>query len=215
MKIEYDKTATIDVDAQKGFTPLCPNELPVPKGDEIVGPLNEHAQFGCLRIGTKDAHPPGADWETDEDHPIFSEVGSKNVDIRWPAHCVIGTKGFELLDGLPPVEDYDFFVYKGVEKNMHPYGNCYHDLEGKISTGLIEFLTYNHIYTVIIGGLATEYCVKTTATQLNEARFDVIVNLEACRGLDDNEIFKAITEMEKMGISVINGLDALTFLNIL
>ena len=30
------KIASFDVDAQKGFTPLCPNELPVPEGDTIV-----------------------------------------------------------------------------------------------------------------------------------------------------------------------------------
>ena len=26
----------IDVDAQRAFSPLCPNELPVSQGDEIV-----------------------------------------------------------------------------------------------------------------------------------------------------------------------------------
>ena len=42
------KIASFDVDAQKGFTPLCPNELPVPEGDAIVPALNQlaaRAQF--------------------------------------------------------------------------------------------------------------------------------------------------------------------------
>lgn len=216
MEIKYNKTASIDVDAQKGFTLICPNELPVPHGDEIVEALNEQAKFARIRIGTKDAHPPGATWETDEDHPIFSAVGTKNVDIRWPAHCIVGTKGFELLDGLPGVDEYDFFVFKGVEKDMHPYGNCYHDLKEKISTGLIEFLKQNYIETVIVGGLATEYCVKTTAMQLSKIPgLRVIVNMDACRGLNDGDIVKAIVDMEDVGISVFSGPDALTYLNIL
>lgn len=32
------KIASFDVDAQKGFTPLCPDELPVPGGDAIGAP---------------------------------------------------------------------------------------------------------------------------------------------------------------------------------
>ncbi len=30
------KVASFDVDAQKGFTKICPNELPVPDGDGIL-----------------------------------------------------------------------------------------------------------------------------------------------------------------------------------
>ena len=123
------RIASFDVDAQKGFTPLCPDELPVPEGDQIVDALNEQADGVYVRIGSKDAHPVGALWEVTEDKPIFSEVGLPNVDIRWPRHCVVGTKGFELLDGLPEVEEYDFFVYKGMEKNLHPYSAVYHDLQ--------------------------------------------------------------------------------------
>ena len=33
------KIASINVDPQKGFTPICPDELPVPGGDEIVPAL--------------------------------------------------------------------------------------------------------------------------------------------------------------------------------
>ncbi len=37
------KIASFDVDAQKGFTPLCPDELPVPGGDAIGAALNQLA----------------------------------------------------------------------------------------------------------------------------------------------------------------------------
>ena len=38
---------SIDVDAQKTFSPLCPQELPVAEGDTIVAELN--AQAATLR----------------------------------------------------------------------------------------------------------------------------------------------------------------------
>ncbi|MBL0949971.1 MAG: nicotinamidase, partial [Pseudomonas sp.] len=56
------KIASFDVDAQKGFTPLCPNELPVPEGDVIVPALNQLAERAQLRVGSKDAHSPQAAW---------------------------------------------------------------------------------------------------------------------------------------------------------
>ncbi|MGL5290220.1 MAG: nicotinamidase, partial [Aeromonas sp.] len=56
--------ASLDIDAQKGFTPLCPNELPVAGGSEIVAALNAQATLATLRVGSKDAHPANADWAT-------------------------------------------------------------------------------------------------------------------------------------------------------
>ena len=41
--------ASLDIDAQKGFTPLCPNELPVVGGDDIVAALNAQATLATLR----------------------------------------------------------------------------------------------------------------------------------------------------------------------
>ncbi len=40
MNAQVIKTAAFDVDAQKGFTPLCPDELPVVGGHLIGAELN-------------------------------------------------------------------------------------------------------------------------------------------------------------------------------
>jgi nicotinamidase/pyrazinamidase len=97
------------------------------------------------------------------------------------------------------VTDYDFFVWKGIEPDLHPYGICYHDFAEKLSTGLIEFLHASHIRVVIIGGLATDYCVKVSVLQLCQAGFQVWVNLAACRGLDEQTMALAIERMEAVG----------------
>ena len=36
----FEVIAAIDVDAQNGFTPLCPGELPVEDGENIADELN-------------------------------------------------------------------------------------------------------------------------------------------------------------------------------
>jgi len=199
---DKSKTASFDIDAQKGFTPICPGELPVPEGDRIADSLNRQAEFASIRVGSKDWHSMNAVWIADNENPQFTPVEGENVDIRWNAHCIAGTEGSELLQGLPRPAEYDFFVWKGMEKDMHPYGACYHDLGEKMSTGVIEFLKHKGIENIIAGGLATDYCVKTTALQLKKAGFNVIVNLEACRGIAEDTIAAAVDEMGKAGITV-------------
>ncbi|MFR9718863.1 nicotinamidase [Aeromonas diversa] len=194
--------ASLDIDAQKGFTPLCPQELPVPGGDEIAAALNAQATLAALRIGSKDAHPVNASWVVKSPSEMLLPLSLPNADLTWPAHCVPGTHGFELLDGLPAPIDYDFFVWKGVEPDLHPYGACYHDLAERRSTGLLEFLQVRGVDTVIVGGLATDYCVKTSALQLRRAGLRVILHLAACRGIAADTVSTALVAMAEAGIEL-------------
>lgn len=192
--------ASFDVDAQNCFTPVCPDELPVEGGDRIAAALNAQAQLADYRIGSKDAHSPQAIWVADADNPQFSPVSGRDVDIRWKLHAVPGTKGFELIAGLPHPADYDFFVWKGIEPDMHPYGACYHDLANTRSTGVIEWLRARKVNWVILGGLATDYCVKNTALQLVEAGFQAVVNLASSRGIAEDTIASALEQMRAAGV---------------
>lgn len=194
-----DNVASFDVDAQNTFTPLCPDELPVAGGDEIVDELNAQAQLARYRVGSKDAHNPKAVWVATPDHPQLEPVVGDNVDVRWNVHAVPGTPGFELIAGLPHPADYNFFVWKGVELDMHPYGSCYHDLGESLSTGVIEFLRAQGVETVIVGGLATDYCVKNTVLQLCRAGFRVILNRAACRGVAPDTTQAALATMTEAG----------------
>ena len=193
------KIASLDIDPQKCFTPLCPDELPVPEGHHIVEALNQQAGYANLRIGSKDAHSPTAIWVADEAHPQFTPIAGKHVDIHWNKHAIPGERGFELLSGLPHPADYDYFVWKGIEPDMHPYGCCYHDLNERLSTGLIEYLTVQHVDYVIVGGLSLDYCVKTSVLQLRRAGFKVIVNMAACRGIKPATCQQALDTMQQHG----------------
>lgn len=207
---ERQKVASFDVDAQRTFTPLCPDELPVEGGDQIASELNRQARFAGWRLGSKDAHSPQAAWVTDAPEMIAQPgTGARNAPEFWPVHAVPGTEGFELLPDLPHPADYDFFVWKGVELDMHPYGACYHDIAERMSTGAIEWLKAREISHVLIGGLATDYCVQATAHQLRRAGFKVIINLAACRGIAEPTIARAMDSMKQAGIAFINSCDDL------
>lgn len=203
------KIASFDVDAQKGFTPLCPAELPVPGGEQIAPALNQLAARATLRLGSKDAHTPQAAWVVDSPEKMLQPLALANADITWVSHCVPGTPGFELLDTLPAPIDYDFFVWKGVEPDLHPYGACFHDLANRRSTGVIEYLKVQQVSHVLVGGLALDYCVKTTALQLRGAGFEVLVYLPACRSIAEATEQAAMDEMRLAGIGLYTELSAL------
>lgn len=196
--------ASFDIDAQNTFTPVCPDELPVAGGNEIAEELNSQAKFASVRVGSRDAHTMSALWLSDADHAPLTPVEGNHpdLDIHWPAHAIIGTKGFDFIDGLDP-NAYDFQVFKGIEVDKHPYGACYHDLANKLSTGVIEYLKLKGITTVICGGLATDYCVKNTVLQLKNAGFDVILNKAACRGIAPETIATAMAEMISAGVKFV------------
>lgn len=198
-------TACLHVDCQKGFTPLCPDELPVPGGHEIVPELMAQADKANYLLCSKDSHPLGAKWIAISEKEQLSQIsGYPNLDIRWKPHCISGTRGHELLDGLPKTYEYDFIVNKGVEPDMHPYGACFQDLAKQQTTGLIEYLRSRGVKCVIVGGLATDYCVRETVIELLNAHFDVVVNLAACRGIHPGTTRAAINEMRMLGAVTID-----------
>ena len=205
---EPERIASFDVDAQRTFTPICPDELPVPGGDEITDELNRQAELAGWRVGSKDAHSPNAVWVTEQADKIGRPgVAAKHAEEHWPVHAVPGTEGFELLPGLPHPADYDFFVWKGVEPDMHPYGACFHDLDERRSTGVIEWLRSKGITHVLVGGLATDYCVRQTALQLAGAGFQVLLNLAACRGIAAESTEQALDALRAAGVTVVQNSD--------
>jgi len=194
------KIASFDVDPQKGFTPICPEELPVIGGDEIADDLNMIASLCDYRLGSKDAHPFDPIWLTSEDRPMLTPLDYPNADLTWNRHCVVGTKGFEFIDGLPKPEKYDFFVWKGQEIDLPPYGACYHDILEKLETGVFDFLRSRDVETVVIGGLAFDFCVKTTAIQLAKNGFNVIIYKPSTRSISETTEKLALEELKHYNV---------------
>lgn len=203
--VPFSSVMSFDVDAENGFTPLCPGELPVPEGHLIADELNRQATFAKFRGFSKDAHSRNARWAASEGHPQLEMISNEpDLDVRWNMHAVVGEFGHELIGGLPHVREYDFWAVKGTESDMHPYGACYQDLAKRISTGLIEWATVKQVRVFLVGGLALEFCVQETVLELLEAGFTVILNLAATRGIYDNLMQDAIEKMKACGAIIIN-----------
>ena len=210
MTLSKTAIASFDVDPQKSFTPLCPNELPVAGGDQIGAELNYMASLAGYRVGSKDAHTPHAPWVVTQPGDMLQPTGLEHADLTWLSHCVPGTEGFTLLDELPTPYDYDYFIWKGVEPDLHPYGACYHDLHDKLSTGVIEYLKAQGVRRVIVGGLALDFCVKTTALQLLRAGLEVVLHLPACRGISEEGGAAAVNDLLSAGAAISRSREELT-----
>lgn len=162
------ETALLIVDPQNDF---CPGgTLAVKDGDRIMPVLNrlivEDFQSDPKRIFvSRDWHQPAA--------AHFK---------GWPVHCVQNTPGAEFHP--------DLILPDGVtviSKGMDPVGDAYSAFEGLTDAGipLEQELRSRGITHLVIGGLATDYCVK--ATVLDARRwFRVTVIRDACRAVNKN-----------------------------
>jgi nicotinamidase/pyrazinamidase len=179
------------VDVQNDF---CPGgALAVPKGDTVVPRLNMViAAFTHARMPvffTRDWHPT--------DHCSFTIRGGP-----WPPHCVQGTRGAELHDGL--IRPSGSVT---INKGDAPEKEAYSGFQG---TDLAARLRKLGVSEVLVGGLTTEYCVKTTVEDALHEGFSVRVMLDCVMGLEqrrgDSEA--AISAMKKAGASTTTASEA-------
>jgi nicotinamidase/pyrazinamidase len=174
--------ALIIVDVQNDFTPG--GALAVPRGDEVIAPINELAASGAFQvvIATRDWHPP--------DHASFREQGG-----IWPVHCVCEMPGAALH---PAIEQSSIAVLidKGSERAAPGYS-------GFEATPLRELLAREGVDSVTITGLATEYCVKHTALDALRAGLKVTIPLAAVRGIDEADAKKALAQLAAEGAEVV------------
>jgi nicotinamidase/pyrazinamidase len=165
-RILLSTSALLVVDAQRGFTGLCPDELPVPGGAELVPALNRLLESAWQRIdATQDWHPP--------DHCSF--LGQR--DNLYPPHCVMGTPGADFLPGLR-TEWFHTIWRKGYHKDFEAYA---------VTAQHPQFSTFLHaegIKTVVVCGIATNICCFYSARDLRQAGFRVLLVEDASSGID-------------------------------
>jgi len=119
----------------------------------------------------------------------------------WPPHCVQGTHGADIHKDLAPYADEDLSFFKGEDPSMEQYSG----FDGKNPAGqsLGEVLRLMEIEKVLVCGIATEFCVRNTAEDLQKAGFKVSV-LKDCIGyVDAAGHKKALEEMQAEGIRLI------------
>jgi nicotinamidase-related amidase len=157
------RTALICVDVQHDFLPG--GALAVPAGDEVVEPLVELAPTVDVVVASADYHP--------HDHMSFADNGG-----IWPVHCVGGTRGAEIHPAIAAIADV--VVRKATETET----DAYSAFQG---TGLAEILRQRGVERVLVGGLATDYCVKATVLDAIASGFETELVAEAARAVNVNE----------------------------
>lgn len=188
MKLD-SKTALIIVDVQNDF---CPGgALAVKEGDTVCGILNEvRVQIRAVKglvVASRDWHPA--------DHCSFKQQGG-----MWPAHCVQETAGAGFHKDLNIDQNDDVIISKATDKNAESYSAFE-------NTKLTKILKGMGINNLLIGGLATDYCVKNTVLDSLKEGFKVWVLKDAIKAVnvnpDDGD--KAVKEMTAKGAVFING----------
>ncbi len=187
MQLLVQSTSLIIVDAQCGFTPLCPDELPIPDGLNIVPQMNRLLDLPWRRIdATQDWHPPK--------HCSF--FGQR--DNLYPPHCIMNTRGAEFLPGLT-TERFQTVWRKGFHVDRDAYAVTLDH------PAFPQFLRLDGIDTVVIAGLARNICCFATARDLRAADFRVILVEDASAGIDLPELGileeHTRTEAAQLGIS--------------
>ena len=152
----YDpRTALIVIDVQNDFADPA-GSLSVAGGDTIVpyinGQIAAALAVGALVVYTQDWHPPST--------PHFAKDGG-----RWPVHCVAGTWGAAFHPSLDAGAGPS--VRKGVNGEDGYSGFTARDppTGATVPTELDGLLRGRGIRRVVVGGLATDYCVRATALE--------------------------------------------------
>ena len=179
------KQALIVVDVQNDF---CPGgTLAVAHGDEVVEPLNEQIdeflERGAPVYKSRDWHPATT--------KHFQAYGG-----TWPVHCVQNTKGAEFHPGLRDDPRINV-ISKGLGDT-----DCYSAFD---ETDLAAQLREQGVEEVVVGGLATDYCVKNTVLDALKHGFKVTALKGAMRAVDlqPGDGDRAIEEMRAAGAEVI------------
>lgn len=192
--ISYDpQTALVVVDVQNDFADP-EGGLYVTDGAQVVpvinGQIAEAKKAGGRVVYTADWHP--------ESTPHFAKDGG-----IWPVHCVADTWGAEfhpdlVVDG--PV------VRKGSNGEDGYSGFTMRDPETEetMPTELEAMLRDWGVTSLVVAGLATDYCVRATALDGVDAGFTVRLMSDAVRSVDleTGDGDRALDEMGSAGVEI-------------
>jgi nicotinamidase/pyrazinamidase len=194
----YDRVVAINVDPQNDF---INGSLPVPEGADVISPLNDINEYVRERGGdviiTGDQHPA----ET----PHFD---------TWVVHCVAGTVGAAFHPDLV-VKASDVIIDKGTGQTDGYSGFDGATKDGATIEQILRPRNPRERVAAILGGLATDYCVKATgldaselATEVALAKqgvLDVFLAVDAIRAVniqpEDGEM--ALDDMESAGVKLV------------
>jgi len=203
------KWAVVLVDLQGDFTVWKNGSLAVAGTDEgyvqkVQGALRELKKKGLDIYATQDWHPKNhqAFFVNNPGKKPFEVIKLHGQDqVLWPPHCVQCTENAKILADNSLIK---MVVQKGMLMDWDSYSGFY--AGGDKKTVLEDVLKKDGVDKLIMFGIATDYCVKSTAIDGAKLGFNVTVVEDLCRGLDPKTTEKALQEMTAAGVKTVKSL---------
>ena len=197
-----DNTALIVVDVQNDF---CPGgALAVAGGDEVVPVINNLMPQFEHRVFTQDWHPPSHSsfaGAHEGKNPFDTVTASYGPQVLWPDHCVQGTTGAEFHPELN-TDGARMVIRKGYRKAIDSY-SAFFENDKTTPTGLDGYLRTLNVSSLVLTGLATDFCVYYSAMDAMSLGFDVRLVLSACRGINlEGSLENALQDMKAAGVFI-------------
>ncbi|HKC59859.1 MAG TPA: bifunctional nicotinamidase/pyrazinamidase [Myxococcales bacterium] len=200
--------ALILVDIQNDFLPG--GALGVPRGNEVVPIANRlQPRFGLV-VATQDWHPPGhgsfASAHPGRKPGEFVELAGLR-QVLWPDHCVQGAAGAAFAPDLT-MSRVEAIIRKGTDPSIDSYSGFFDNGHRK-STGLGDYLRGRGATDIYVLGLATDYCVKSTALDAARLGFRTFLVEDGSRGveLSKGDVARALDEARKGGVEIVQSGD--------
>jgi nicotinamidase/pyrazinamidase len=201
------KQALIIVDLQPDFLPGGP--LAVPNGDAIIPTVLALMDRFEVVVATQDWHP--------REHGSFAanlpgRTPGEVIDLHglpqilWPVHCVQETPGAALVPELRTREGKLATVFrKGTDPTVDSYSGFFDNGRRK-STGLDEWLREQGVTSVVVCGLALDYCVKFTALDALALGFatTVVRDATAAVNLQPGDDERAVEQLRAAGAKIVD-----------
>jgi len=179
-------TALIIVDMQNDF--VEGGALAVAGGRALVPVINRIAG----ELGQNALVVTSQDW-----HPV--ETGHF---ANWPVHCVANSNGAELVEGLnlPANTIHVVKGRSGSDDGYSAFEGCEHKEGGE---ALERILREHDVHSVLICGIATDYCVKATALDAVKLKYHTTLITNACVGVSQPTTEAALKEMAAADVVMI------------
>ena len=179
--------ALVIVDVQNDF---CEGgSLAVAGGGEVARAVSRFVANGAYHhvVASRDYHiDPGTHFATDPDYAN-----------SWPRHCVVGTPGADFHPDLDTSRVEAVFSKGAREAAYSAFEGCTDD-----GTTLADWLRTRGIAEVEVAGIATDYCVGSTALSAAQAGFTTRVLLWLTAGVDPTTTAEALRAMRDAGVTV-------------
>jgi nicotinamidase/pyrazinamidase len=204
MTIEFSSAAILAVDVQNDF---CPGgALAVADGDAVVPVINRLAALFPVRVATQDWHPAGH-VSFASSHPGARPYDAITVDGRgqtlWPDHCLQDSRGAAFHPRFNE-RPFNLVLRKGFRTELDSY-SAFFENDATTATGLDGYLRGLAVRTLVVTGLAFDYCVYYTAMDALRLGYTVVVIKDATRPVDApaGNAARAAAAMLEAGVRVI------------